>query len=308
MRIEPGLNCGYRRQETGEQGAMTQPIRPAQRKKIRSAHARLFGTGDLNRPMRCSVIVAHPADEVVGAGCLISKLVDVTVLHVTDGAPTDMKDAAAAGFNERSEYAQARKQECISALAIANVPKDRVVDFEFVDQCASDCLADLTKKIITFLQQSAADVVLTHPYEGGHPDHDATAFATHSALRLMRENGFRPPVLFEMALRPSADFKRKIQQFLPGAERETTTLLLDERAMELKQRMFACFETQRESLRVSPVGPERFRQPAVYDFSVPPKRGKLHYEHFDWAPRGAEWQSLACEALADLFPQQAKAH
>jgi len=60
--------------------------------------------------MRCAVIVAHPADEVVGAGCLISKLVDVTVLHVTDGAPCDMEDAEAAGFNERSEYAEALKR------------------------------------------------------------------------------------------------------------------------------------------------------------------------------------------------------
>src|SRR5256885_16935171 len=117
---------------------MTQPFQPAKHKEVRSAHARLFGTGDLTRRMRCSVIVAHPADEVVGAGCLISKLVDVTVLHVTDGAPCDMKDAEAAGFKERSEYAEARKRECISALAIANVPQDRVMDLEVPDHCASN--------------------------------------------------------------------------------------------------------------------------------------------------------------------------
>src|SRR3989442_14000344 len=103
---------------------MTQPIRPTKRKR-RSAHARLFGTGSLTRTMRCSVIVAHPADEVVGAGCLISKLVDVTVLHVTDGAP--IQDAEAAGFKDRCQYAQARRQECLAALEIANVPTDHVV-------------------------------------------------------------------------------------------------------------------------------------------------------------------------------------
>lgn len=283
---------------------MTQPFVRAQRKKTRSAHAALFGTGDLNRPMRCSVIVAHPADEVVGAGCLISKLVDVTILHVTDGAPRDMKDAAAAGFKERVEYAEARKQECLAALALANVPEDRVLDFDLVDHHASNYLPELAKRIAAFLQQSGADIVLTHPYEGGHPDHDATAFATHAALRLIRNNGFRPPVVFEMALRPSRDFKRKIQEFLPGAERETTTLLLDDRARALKQQMFACFETQRESLKASPFGPERFRQPAGYDFSVPPNDGKLHYEKFDWAPSREEWQSLACKALTDLFPDK----
>jgi hypothetical protein len=203
-----------------EPGAtMTQPIRPAERRKPWSAHAKLFGTGDLNRITRCSVIVAHPADEVVGAGCLISKLVDVSVLHITDGAPPDMQDANAAGFTNRSDYAQARKEECIAALSIANVPEERVVDFAVTDQCAAHCLTELTKKIATFLQQTGADIVVTHPYEGAHPDHDATAFATHAAMRLMKNNGFRPPVLFEMALHPSTDWKAKVPEFLPGSER-----------------------------------------------------------------------------------------
>ena len=286
---------------------MTDPVRHAWRKTPRSAHAELFGTGDLNRTLRCSVIVAHPADEVVGAGCLISKLVEVTVLHVTDGAPPDMQDAKAAGFQQRADYAKARREECLLALAIANVPEDRVVDLQITDHHASEGLADLTKKIATFLQQSSADIVVTHAYEGGHPDHDATAFATHAALKLMEQNGFKPPVIFEMGLHPSEDFKAKVPDFLPGTERETTTLLLDERARDLKQRMFACFETQRESLEVSPIGPEKFRQPIAYDFSAPPQEGKLHYERFDWAPSRDEWQSLACNALADLFPQRSSA-
>ncbi|MEO7971104.1 MAG: PIG-L family deacetylase [bacterium] len=255
--------------------------------------------------MRCSVIVAHPADEVVGAGCLISKLVEVTVLHVTDGAPRDMQDAKAAGFEARADYSRARREECLAALAIANVPEDHVVDLAIADQLASNDLADLTKKIATFLQQSAPDIVVTHPYEGGHPDHDATAFATHAALRLMKLNGLKPPVLFEMGLHPSEDFKTKVPDFLSSTERETTTLLLDDRAKELKQRMFACFETQRESLDASPIGPEKFRQPLAYDFTSPPQAGKLHYEKFDWAPTRQEWQSRACDAWANLFPQRA---
>ena len=283
---------------------MTQPFKPEPRKGVRSAHTSLFGTGDLTRKTRCSVIVAHPADEVVGAGCLISKLVDVTILHVTDGAPRDMHDAKAAGFKERSKYAQARRDECLAALAIAQVPKDRVVEFAIPDHSAAQCLTDLTKKIATFLQQCEADIVVTHPYEGGHPDHDATAFATHAALRLMKQNGFKPPVLFEMALHPSEDFKIKVPEFLPGTEWETTTLLLDERAQKLKKKMFACFETQRGSLKFSPVGPERFRQALAYDFSAPPQEGKLHYENFDWAPSSEEWQALARKALNDLFPHQ----
>lgn len=215
-----------------------------------------------------------------------------------------MTDARAAGFEDRAAYAEARKQECVSALAIADVPEDRVVNLEVTDHCASEDLANLAKRITAFLQQSGADIVVTHPYEGGHPDHDATAFATHAALRLMKENGLRPPVLFEMALHPSEDFKVRVPEFLPGPERESTTLLLDERATKLKRRMFACFETQRESLAASPFGPEKFRQPAAYDFTTPPHDGKLHYENFDWAPRSKDWQTLASQALADLFPEE----
>jgi LmbE family N-acetylglucosaminyl deacetylase len=248
------------------------------------------------------VIVAHPADEVVGAGCLISKLVEVSVLHITDGAPSDMQDATAAGFGTRSEYAQARKEECLAALLIANVSEDHVVDLAITDQCAAQCLTELAKKIATFLQQTSADIVVTHPYEGAHPDHDATAFATHAALRLMKKNGFRPPVLFEMALHPSSDWKAKVPEFLPGSKRETTTLLLDERAQELKQRMFACFESQRASLKVSPLGPEKFRQPPTYNFNAPPQDGRLHYENLNLAFTSEDWHRLAGDALAELFP------
>ena len=285
---------------------MTQPIKNVRRRRTRSAHARLFGTGDLNAATQCAVIIAHPADEIVGAGCLISKLVEVTILHVTNGAAHVPDDAFKAGVKDPIEYADVRRQECLSALAIANVPADRVVELDFPDQFASLHLTDLTRRIAAFLQHSGADIVVTHPYEGGHPDHDATAFATHSALRLMEDNGLRPPVLFEMALHPSSDFKAKVPEFL-GSAGETTTLLLDERAIELKRRMFECFLTQRESLDLSPIGPERFRKQLPYDFVAAPNGGRPYYENFEWAPSGKEWQSLARQALADLFPQQTAA-
>ena len=106
-----------------------------------------------------------------------------------------------------------------------------------------------------------------------------------------------------MALHPGEDGVAKIPEFLPGSEWNTTTLLLDERATELKKQMFACFQSQRQSLELSSLGPEKFRQPTTYDFTAPPQPGRLHYENFDWAPSRDEWQLLARNALADLFPQ-----
>ena len=190
-------------------------------RKTRSAHTNLFGTPELDRHSRYAVIVAHPDDEVIGAGGLISRLQNVTVLHVTDGVPGN-GHVADAGFVRRSEYAKARRNECRSALALANVSEDRIIDLGIVLRQASHYLVDLTREVASFLQQTAPDVVLTHPFEGGHPDHDATAFATHAALRLLRRNGFQPPTVFEIALHPGSDGKR-VLDFLPSDATEMTT-------------------------------------------------------------------------------------
>src|SRR5687768_1508547 len=278
----------------------TQPLKQPRWAKKLSAHARLFGCVDANSDTNCTVIAAHPGDEIVGAGCLISKLANVSVVHVTDGA-RDVEVAKAAGFEDVASYAEARKQECVAALTLVNVSEDHVIDFAARDTSACDCLSDLTKRIAHHLQESQAEIVLTHPYEGGHPDHDATALATHAALRLMKQNGFKPPTLFEMALHPGNDDISKVIEFLPGAEGETTTLVLDQHATDLKRRMLECLKSQQQSIKSSPLGYERFRLPPEYDFSAPPQKGKLHYENFDWAPRSEEWLARARIAMNDLF-------
>ncbi len=259
-------------------------------------------------PFRCSVIVAHPNDEIIGAGGLISKLSDVTVIHLTDGAPRDSQIAHEAGFEGSADYAQARRRECISALAIAHVPADRILELDVGDHQAPHFLTDLSQRLTTLIQQSAPDIVLTHPYEGGHPDHDAAAFATNAAVRLLKRHGFKPPALFEMALHPGRDGEMRVLDFLPSSGREITTLMLDDESQKLKRRMYACFATQGESLKQNPLGPEKFRRPPAYDFTLPPQRGKLNYENFDKEFTGEEWQLLARKAWMDLFPEKTTAH
>jgi LmbE family N-acetylglucosaminyl deacetylase len=273
-------------------------------RKRRSAHASLFGTGELAGHFRSFVIVAHPADEVIGAGGLISKLNDVTVIHLTNGAPGDPQAVHQAGFKGRADYAEARRRECISALAMANVTPDRILELDVADHQAPHFLTDLAKRITTLLQQFAPNIVLTHPYEGGHPDHDAAAFAANAAVRLLERHGFEPPILFEMALHPGRDGEKRVLDFLPGSGRETTTLMLDDEAQKLKRRMYACFATQREALKENPLGPERFRRPPPYDFTLPPQAGRLNYENFDREFTRQEWQLLARRAWMDLFPEE----
>lgn len=274
----------------------------------RSAHADLFGSRELARQTRCVVIVAHPDDDVVGAGGLISRLEDVTVLHITDGVSKVSKNVPASNTDsgDSFEAAPALRLESRTALAIANVPPEQIVEFGLSTQQAPFELAELTRRIAAFLMQIAPDIVLTNPYEGGDPDHDATAFATHAALRLMREKGFEPPSIFEIAMYPTPDGGKRVLDFLPSEAAEVTTLLLDKKARDLKRQMFDCFKTRPDLQRENSFGRERFRKPPRYNFAAPPNGGKLNYERVAPGVNCDEWQQLVRKAWSELFPGEPK--
>jgi LmbE family N-acetylglucosaminyl deacetylase len=265
-------------------------------RKVHSPYAELFGARELNRRSRCLIVVAHPNDEIVGSGCLIAKLPNVRILHVSHGAFA-VQETQKAGFDIATE----RKRECLAALALAKVPSDRVVEFDLPQLEAPYKMVELTRSLLTFLQKNSSRIVLTHAYEGGHPDHDAVAFATHSAVRLLSQYGLKPPVIFEMAIYPDKNGLLKMPEFLHNPAGESTTLMLDSDALELKKRMFDCFKTQQQTLAQSPLGPEKFRQAPVYDFTRPPHDGKLHYEKLNLGVTGEQWRELAREAEQVLF-------
>jgi LmbE family N-acetylglucosaminyl deacetylase len=59
-----------------------------------------------------------------------------------------------------------------------------------------DDLPRLTRDLLRLLWAWRPDVVLTHAYEGRHPDHDAAAFVVQTAVQLARiEEG---PMVVEM--------------------------------------------------------------------------------------------------------------
>ena len=92
---------------------------------------------------------------------------------------------------------RARQQEARSALALLGVDPSQIVELGFVDQEAIFNLPELAEKLAETLTQVSAKIVFTHPYEGGHPDHDATAFAVHAAQRLLRRRRLPAPEMWE---------------------------------------------------------------------------------------------------------------
>jgi N-acetylglucosamine malate deacetylase 2 len=246
------------------------------------------------------VVTAHPDDEVIGLGAQLPRLDDLHILHVTDGAPRNMVDARANGFETREEYARARRRELEAALELCGIPPERLWQAGIVDQEASFRLGDLIGITADVIGQVRPDLIFCHAYEGGHPDHDASAFAVHAALYQLRRKRGPEAVLMEFALYHAAPDGMAVFRFLPRDECPWILLPLTLEESVLKRQMKACFKTQRRVLAAFPVSVEIFRIAPIYDFTIPPHSGRLYYENFEWGVDGETWRALVSEELHKL--------
>ncbi len=247
-----------------------------------------------------AIVVAHPDDECLGAGSRLPWLRRAAFVHVTDGAPRDLRDATAAGFATRHDYTLERRCELKRALALAGIVPNQTLELGYADQEGSLHLAELAQVLAKIFRALQPQMVLTHPYEGGHPDHDATAFGVQAACRLLAAQQFPAPVVIEMTSYHSREGAMAVGEFLPHAGHEVIARVLSEPERQLKQRMLDCFATQQKTLRAFPVDVERFRLAPRYDFTQPPHAGPLFYEQFEWGMTGARWRELAKGALRAL--------
>lgn len=249
---------------------------------------------------RVVVLVAHPDDEAIGAGAVLRGFPDVTVVHVTDGAPLDEGYAQRKGFMTREAYAEARRREVMAALSVIGMPSDRIRSLGIVDGEAAWHLVELCHKVADLLDELQPDVVLTHPYEGGHSDHDSTAFAVHLATGMLLREGRKAPIILELTSYHNYGGKRRLFSFLPFANTLVRTVLLSHEDRRTKKRMFEQFTSQLPLLAKFPLEVERFRQAPRYLFTVPPHEGELDYERMCKKMTGAQWRENAERALEEL--------
>lgn len=252
------------------------------------------------------IVAAHPDDESIGAGSLLPHLGRLHLIHVTDGAPHSIRDARVVGMAHRTDHARVRRRELQEALALAGIAPQRHCCLGLVDQEASLEMPALIEKLAEKFAQWKPEIVVTQPYEGGHPDHDATALAVHAACRLLELRGWFEqsdgvrPLIVEMTSFHAGPAGMCTGEFLPDGDCPVACRVLSEAEQAFKRQLLDCFRTQRRTLQYFDVRTECFRCAPDYDFSLPPHPGKLFYENLPWGMTGARWRLLAAGALHSL--------
>uniref|UniRef100_Q022U3 LmbE-like protein n=1 Tax=Solibacter usitatus (strain Ellin6076) TaxID=234267 RepID=Q022U3_SOLUE len=248
--------------------------------------------------MRMLLVVAHPDDEILGAGIWLRRHAEFEthLLHITDGSPRDLQDARAAGFHTRRAYALARKRELIQALGMLSIPRGNCHGCDYVDKEAYLNLPAVSRQIDRWIETLRPSLVISHAYEGGHPDHDAVAFAVAMARRRGRHFQHLEFPLYHGG--PNGEMIAG--EFLTESQVEQL-LELSPAERRLKSQMLDCFRTQAHVIRQFPVSRERFRDSPHYDFSQAPHPGPLLYERWGWGILGSEWRTKAREAEDYFF-------
>lgn len=255
------------------------------------------------------IVAAHPDDEVLGASWLLLHGPGCHVVHVTDGAPRNVSPRSPGAQLSHEAYARLREREALAALALARVPPSRLLSLGAADQEATQQLVTLTQCLVALLKAIRPTLLVVHPYEGGHPDHDAAAFVSHAAVALMARAGRTPPALLEMTSYHRRQDSRVTGEFLPAPDgRLVATVSFTEAECAAKRRMLTCHASQARALEAFSVGQERYRAAPRYDFTHPPHKGTLQYETHDWRMSGTRWRELARQALEELKLPEAPWH
>jgi LmbE family N-acetylglucosaminyl deacetylase len=241
---------------------------------------------------RALLVFAHPDDEVIAVGGRMGRFAASHFLHVTDGAPRNEQDSRSHGFARLEDYRRARRQEFEAMLAEAGIPDASRECLAVADQEASLHLIELTERLAERIEQYRPEAIFTHAYEGGHPDHDACAFAVHHAVG--RCDGAAVAIVeapfYNLPFRGQARFLDR-----KGASEEIV-YKLSAAERERKDELFACFTTQRETLRAFDTAVERYRLAPAYEFCAPPHDSPVLYDEYAWGMDSQRFSELAREA------------
>lgn len=204
------------------------------------------------------LISAHPDDETISASAILSGAGDVRILQLTDGVPVTDPD--------RLPKLPRRFAERTAALQ-AGAWTPFVIDTGIAGRASwrhphlSDALALLTHMI------ADADVLWTHPYEGGHLDHDTAAWLVQTAC----DRRTTAPLRMEFAsYHRSPDGRDRFGVFSADSTTPAVDVRLTDVRLTRKQAALQAYASQTRIVRKFPtLDVEPYRHAPRYDFTRP---------------------------------------
>lgn len=217
-------------------------------------------------PGRHLLVTAHPDDESISMGGALSRFEDVRILQLTDGEASADRNAL-------------RRLERRAAFAAAgwNWPVYECGGF------SREVHAHLGE-LLPIIQDASADcdVVWTHPYEGGHVDHDSAAWLVQRARPLLR---------MELASYHCSATAQIFGDFWPDAQAPSVSVTLAGVLLDRKMAAIRAYESQAHIVRKFPdLAREVYRVAPVYDFTRPAPVPRSRWDWKGYEPSTQVWR------------------
>jgi LmbE family N-acetylglucosaminyl deacetylase len=249
---------------------------------------------------RILLLVAHPDDETIGFGGHISHCPNLYLVHLTEGSPQNLKYANYCGCTNQEEYAKLRMSELRSALTISSFDYNHYSNLQCVDLGVIYSIEKVIGDVLRIIKEIQPEVILTHPYEGGHPDHDCAAFIAQESIKIISEHNKTSDIRrMEFTCYHGKNGYMETGTFLDHSEK-TITVQLSQEKKQMKEKMLNCFNSQKEMLSLFYTDKEIFRTAPEYSFSKLPHEGKLLYEQMDMGIESKCWRNIV-NSLSQVF-------
>lgn len=249
---------------------------------MRAEILRTLASGEIVRGKHL-VLTAHPDDETISMGGALCLLEDAVIVQVTTGVHRDDPDYA--------RVVDRRQAERRAAFAAARWGWP-VVDLNAAGREAMDGLGLRTALLAELIGRYAPDAIWTHPYEGGHLDHDSAAWmgqhvATTSA---------RPIARLEFASYFSTARDQVFGRFWPDDACPALEVPLSPFRLARKRAAIAAYESQASILRKFKTPEiEAYRAAPVYNFAAAPPPPRCRWDVKGYTPTSADWRRVVAE-------------
>jgi LmbE family N-acetylglucosaminyl deacetylase len=192
---------------------------------------------------RLIVVSAHPDDETLGAGGLISTCatagLDVRLLCLSDGTGSHPRSPT----HTPARLAARRAEEYVAAAAELGVARTAVRQLALPDGGLGDHVADVTEAVVDLIGDAASDQTLVASTwtQDGHPDHEAVGRGAAEAVRRTGAAHWQFPVWFWHWATPADSRAAALRPFA-----------LDPAARDAKRRAVAAHVSQVTPLSTAP--------------------------------------------------------